>query len=160
MPDSLRERLQDPRLTDVLGVLTAVLAVTILVIVAVYVPGLAGRTAEIRRTADLAACRSQAAAEVTEARTRFDVARADRDTVATHLTAATNEGLAAAVAGDTAALDRLLDLVPSIRQDLIDAELLVVAATDELREASDLYRVRVIESREDPDRFLRECRTG
>lgn len=146
----------DRRITIVLA-----LSAILVVLVGIGTPAVittSNTTQQVVRSAELNACRSQAAAKVTEARTEFDVARADRDTVASHLTAATNEGLAAAVTGDDTTFASILEEVPVIRAELIAAEEQVVATTRALRAASDLYRVQVIQSREDPDVFLRQCK--
>lgn len=147
----------DPKITDLLGILTAILTVCIVVMAVLYWPTLSTRTTEIRDSADLASCRAQANAAVTEARTEFDVARATRDTAATHLTVLTNEGLVAGVTGDDATFERILGSLNAARAEVTTAEAVVVDATEHLREVSAAYKAKVIESREDPKTFLAEC---
>lgn len=156
--DRVRARLADPKVTDLLGILTMVLTAIVLILAVLYGPDLLSRTDEIRRTADLAACRSQAASAVTEARTEFDVARSERDTVATHLTVLTNEGLASAVTGDDEGFAAVLGKVPHVRQELLDAEARVIQTTRDLRDASARYTEQLITSRTNPAGFLAACR--
>lgn len=150
----------DPKITDLLGILTAILTVAIVVMAVLYWPTLSTRTTEIRDSADLQSCRAQANAAVTEARTEFDVARATRDTAATHLTVLTNEGLVAGVTGDDVTFERILGSLNDARAEVTQAETIVVDATEHLREVSANYKAQVIKSREDPKRFLAECRAA
>lgn len=157
MRDGLTERLDSPKVTTLIAWLTAIVTVTILVIAVLYWPQVLGRTGELQRNSDLAACRSQANVAVTQARTEFDVARADRDTAHTHLNLLVNEGLVAAVTGDDATFDRVVDELVAARAEVTEAEDRVVERTADLRAAGDRYRELVALSREDPAAFLEQC---
>lgn len=155
--DGLSERLDSPKVTTLIAWLTAIVTVTILVIAVLYWPQVLGRTGDIQRNSDLAACRSQANVAVTQARTEFDVARADRDTAATHLNLLVNEGLVAAVTGDDATFDRVVDELVAARAEVMAAENRVVDRTEDLRDAGNRYQALVALSREDPSAFLDWC---
>jgi hypothetical protein len=154
----MTDRLDSPKVTTLIAWMTAVVTVAILVIAVMYWPQVLGRTNEIQQNSDLAACRSQANATVTDARTEFDVARATRDTAATHLTVLTNEGLVAAVTNDDATFARVLGELPAARQAVTDAEQVVVDRTANLRDVTARYHDLVVLSRQDPAAFLRHCR--
>lgn len=157
-PRFTEDHKQDRRITWVLA-----LSAVVVVLVGLGTPAVistSNTTGKVVEAADIQGCRSQANASVTEARTEFDVARATRDTAATHLTVLTNEGLVAGVTGDDETFERILGELNAVRVEVTEAEAVVVDATEHLREVAAVYKERVIQSREDPDTFLRECQAA
>lgn len=146
------------RLTAVMAWITVALVAATVLLAAIYGPNILNSTNAVKDGTDLQGCRSQANAMVTEARTEFDVARAERDTAATHLTVLTNEGLVAGVTGDDATFERVLGDLNAARAEVLTAEASVVEATQHLRNVSATYKAKVVQSRENPDAFLRQCR--
>lgn len=145
----------DRRITLVLT-LTAV----VVLLVGLGTPAVISTSNTTQKVVDgtnLNACRAQANAKVTDARTGFDVARSQRDTLATHLTGDLVEGLVAAVTDDDARLEQIVVEIPKVRADVDAAEQRVVEATKHLRDVADDYAAAVVQSREDPAAFLDEC---
>ena len=106
---------------------------------------------------EIAGCRSQSSARVTDARTAFDVARATRDTEATHLSLLIAEGLVAAVTDDEPTLIRVLGEIGPARERVATAEQRVVKATEHLNDTNTRHKERVQLSIDDPDGFRDLC---
>lgn len=150
--------LAKPDVTDLLLIVTTILTVVLLVLGALYWPRITTTTTELSESSRIQGCRSQSGAMVTEARTEFDVARATRDTASTYLLALIAEALSDVASGDREHLLALVDEVEASRQETIDAEDAVVAATAELRAQQDRHAEAIRLSITDPSAFLAACR--
>jgi hypothetical protein len=113
---------------------------------------------EVVKGNEVAGCRSEFNSQVTDARTAFDVARAERDTAATELNLLTNAGLQAAVTDDAATLRVVFERLPEARSLVDKRERIVVDATKNLHDVSDAYVVAVKLSRSNPKAFLDKCK--
>lgn len=113
---------------------------------------------EVQRGNDLAACRSSYAAQVTEARTAFDIARSQRDSADAEADVVVLELAIAAIFGDDDTVARLRDRLPAMRQVILDRNADVADADDALIAANDIYQAALERSRSDPDGFLAACK--
>lgn len=153
-----RARLANPKVTDLLALVTALVTAVLLVLAVLYWPRITTTTIDLSRSTQIQGCRSQSNAMVTAARTEFDVARAMRDTEATRLSLLIAEGLVDIAIGDT---DHLRELIPAIedaRRAVATAEDEVVEATAVLRSEQDRHADATQLSITDLDAYLRACR--
>lgn len=97
---------------------------------------------EVRRSNELAACRSELRADIDDATTSLEVANSQ-------LLGLLPEGIAAAM-NDPALLDELLAQAQAASTAQDDAVAALLAANARYRDAAEL-------SAEDPERFLQEC---
>lgn len=143
---AIEEWLSGPAATKLIGIATLVVAVSMMVLAALTVPGLVADTAANRRTDDLGACRD-------EARSGIDDADVDLATATARVQALVAVGLSAAVAEDVESLQQVIGQIQAATDQVDDA-------IDDLTEAADRYAAAVTLSREDPDRFLALCETN
>lgn len=136
------------RLATWLLIATAVLASGMMILAVVYGPDLlrgVSTSEAVKRSGDLAACRSTYAAAV-------EVATANLDDARGTVSLLTNEGLEAIATGDD---ERLALLVPK----LAPARRLVEDRQAERAAVVDAFSNAVELSRTDPSEFLRQCET-
>lgn len=147
----------DRRINGILVGIALVVLVT-LALAAIYFPQFASRTNDLSQSTRIQGCRSQSNAQVTNARTEFDVARANRDTAATRLNLLIAEGLVDVARSDEVALAELLPNIESARTAVSNAEGDVVSATRALRAAQEEHQIRTDQSISNPRQYLIDCR--
>lgn len=138
--------LSGPAATRAIGIATLVVAMAMMVLAGLTIPGLVANTEANRRTDDLAACRA-------EARAGIDEADIELATATARVQALVAVGLSAAVGEDVESLQQVIGQIQA-------ATATVNEAIDELTLAADRYADAVTLSREDPDRFLYLCESS
>lgn len=152
MPDKHTDR----RITIVL-MLSAVVAVLVILGTPAVINA-SSTVDEVVRGNQFDSCRSTAAAKVTDKRTEFDIARSDRDSVRADADTLLLALSRAALFGEE---DRLADLSAQIDETdarLQEAQDRVDEADSALLDANDAYQAAIALSRQDPERFLANCR--
>lgn len=114
-------------------------------------------TSEVRKSTELAGCRSAYAAEVTDRRTEFDIARSHRDTAAAVVNLTLLELAQAAIFGDDTRVQELEAQLPALREAVRDANEAVADADAALIAANQVYQDAIALSRSDPEQFLADC---
>lgn len=148
--DIIKEQLAHPRWTTAIAWATAALMLFMLVLAAMYWPRITSSTDTTEQLSQVQGCRSASNSIVTAYRTDFDVARASRDTEATHLSLLIAEALESVANRD----GRLAVITPQIadqRERVRKAEVVVVEATRQLGAAQDQHDQRTLLSLEDVD---------
>lgn len=146
----------DRRINAILVGIALVVLVT-LGLAAIYFPQFASKTNDLSTSTRIQGCRTQSNAMVTAARTEFDVARAQRDTAATHLNLLIANGLVDVAKNDDDALAALLPEIIAATDEVDGAEEAVVAATAVLRDENARHQRSTQLSIENPEKYLRDC---
>lgn len=149
-------RVPDRRITIVLW-----LSGIVVVLIALGTPAListSNTTREVRDGTELSGCRSSYAADVTDRRTEFDIARSHRDTAASQVNITLLELAQSAIFGDDARVRELEGQLSGLRQAVADANVKVSEADEALIDANDIYQGAVTLSRDNPDAFLIACK--
>ncbi len=115
---------------------------------------------QVARGNELAACRSEAAAIVTDARSALDVAVGTLNVSSATLDVLTNEALHLIVTEGRAStrLPMILEALPAVRATVTDAVDVVDDSTAAMASATEHYQDQLRQSREHPDAFLRACK--
>lgn len=156
--ESIQRSLAHPGVTTAIAWATAFVTIAFLVLGVLYWPRIAeGQTTQLE-TQQVQGCRSASNSLVTAARTDFDVARAARDTEATHLNLLIAQALESVAVRD-GTLPTVVAQIREQRELVRRAEVVVVDATRDLREAQVEHERRTLLSLEHPSDFLSECHT-
>lgn len=155
--EDLQRRLSHPGVTTAIGWATAVVTAGILVLAVLYWPRIIDGQSSQLTASQVQGCRSSSNSLVTAARTDFDVARATRDTEATHLNLLIAQALVDVGERDRAGLEAQLAAITDAQEQVRKAEVVVIDATRALRRAQDEHERRTLLSLEDPTAYLAEC---
>lgn len=156
--EDLQRKLAHPGVTTAIAWATAIVTVAFLILGILYWPRIADGQNTQLQTQQVLGCRSASNSVVTAARTDFDVARAARDTEATHLNLLIAEALESVALRD-GTLPKVVAQIREQRELVRRAEVGVVDATSLLRAAQDEHERLTLLSLEHPDDFLSQCET-
>lgn len=140
---------------NLLGILSFAVVIAVLFIAL----GTSGAVSAVDDGNTVQGCRSSYAALVTDARTQFDIARSDRDSVRAEADTLLLQLARAAILGDSERVEELDDLLVPVESKLVTAEEKVDRADAHLIAANDDYQAAIERSNQDRDEFVQECRT-
>lgn len=129
-----------------IAMVTLLLVAGSLIVASVALPAIFSTSDSVsatKRAGQLRECTTKESAKVTDAQTAVITAGQARDSL-------TQEFLQALQQGDQATQDRLTAEAPQSRQIVTDL-------TAALKAANEVYQAKLVQSREHPDQFLKEC---